>query len=164
MAGTHSRLLGLAAELRNNIYHFVVFQEDEIEVTDSGKVYLASKRYGRDQALNGRVNLLTDHRHPIGIPEPGLLSTCKQIRAEATAMYYATNKFSHNVVDYNSLPLMKWQEKTQILQAKYRVTPIFLWDYSSSSVPNRQNLILWLKRHVSRLSASALFLQAEAIT
>lgn len=60
-----SPLLSLAAELRNTIYRLVLIPPHPIDVS----------------------NL----RHP---SEPGLLATCKQVRREATGMYYSENEFS----------------------------------------------------------------------
>ncbi|KAK4613901.1 hypothetical protein CLAFUW4_09311 [Fulvia fulva] len=60
---TTCKLLELPAELRNKIYRYSICEKDGIEVP----------RTGREQ--------------------PGLTRTCKQIRKEATAIYYLENIF-----------------------------------------------------------------------
>ncbi|EMC94272.1 hypothetical protein BAUCODRAFT_228368 [Baudoinia panamericana UAMH 10762] len=65
------RLLSLPAEQRNAIYHLAMVQPRPLNVAQR-----------------------TDVR------EPGLLSTCKQIRAEALAVFYGTNLFR----DINTAP------------------------------------------------------------
>lgn len=64
---TTSRLLKLPAELRNQIYHFALVEDEPVRVSDP------------------RL-----HRRR----EPSLLSVCRQIRDESTEIYYGANNFA----------------------------------------------------------------------
>lgn len=73
--GTHStsqnsKLLGIAPEIRNAIYGYVLISEEDIEIPTSGK-------------LN----------------RPAILRVCQQISSEATTIYYGRNTFRSDVGD-----------------------------------------------------------------
>ena len=75
-AGHKCRLLALPAEWRNRIYHLVLVSDQRIRITPSPQGFQH-----------------TDRTH-----EPSLIQTCRQIRREATTIYYSDNVFRANLL------------------------------------------------------------------
>lgn len=75
-----SPLLGLAPELRNNIYHLFLVGEDGMMLID------------RQQILE----------------HTSLLKTCHQVREEASAIFYAENTFHTTLTSYTGEVLLSW--------------------------------------------------------
>ena len=109
----NSPLLTLPAELRNRIYRLAL-----------------CKRDGNTISTNV-------------VPEPPLLATCKQIRNEATAIFYRENDLVVDVGDYDSTPIMAVfhkhlaSEKLGIMRRVINGIP---------RRPNWDNMVLWLFR------------------
>ena len=74
--------MGLPGELRNRIYRLCLVSEDHIIVTTTT------------------------------FPEPRLLKTCKEIREEASTIYYGENQFEAWIHRYDSSPIMAILAKT----------------------------------------------------
>ena len=116
---TPCRLFKLPGELRNRIYRdvLVVPGGEFINVTSTG--------YDR----------------------PGLLSTSKEIHAEALSIFYHENKFRTHIRAYDSTPLLRLKKAVQSLRLKR--------DFHSTSTtygnpPSWKNLLLWLRRYHAR--------------
>lgn len=77
-------LLSLPPEMRNRIYRYVLLETEPIRTTPS--------------------------RTPP--PQPGLLSTCRQIRKESLDIYYQENKFKIHVVHFDSRQLAEFNARS----------------------------------------------------
>lgn len=84
-----SNFLKLPPEIRNRIYRFVLHHPDDIWITKDG-----------------------------GIPEPGLLSVSKQVRAEAYGVYYHENEFRCVVMYYDPATLLLARRKRDLAMAE----------------------------------------------
>lgn len=73
--------MSLPAELRNDIYHLALIEEQVVYIRPSKRGYWAKQPYNLPQPK------LTPWR------EPGLLRANKTIRAEASSLYYKSNSF-----------------------------------------------------------------------
>ncbi|EMC97670.1 hypothetical protein BAUCODRAFT_23917 [Baudoinia panamericana UAMH 10762] len=80
----------LAAELRNSIYECALIEDAEIDVTSFPRTY----------------------------PTPGLLHTCRQLRSEATAIYYSRNCFLLRCFKVHN-PALKWVFAIRQEQARF---------------------------------------------
>lgn len=78
------RLLQLPAELRNAIYRYILVQPDPIDIP----------------------NNFANH----GYQEPALLTTCKEIRKEAIAIFHMENVFDVEVSDFEIVNVLKWEK------------------------------------------------------
>lgn len=108
-----SPLLDLPPELRNEIYRYTLHASDW---------------------------LVVDGRMP---EEPGLLSACRQIRTEASPIYYFENWFHIWINDYNG-------EVTWLLRKKwwvYKRPLLFRVEMQAFAKPNWPNLTKWLKEY-----------------
>lgn len=80
------RLLLLPRELRDIIYQYTLVEDGDVLI-----------------AANGPLPA-----------EPGLLSTCTQVRMEASIIYYETNKFNFTVVnDHNASSFLRWSRSSK---------------------------------------------------
>lgn len=75
-AEQNSLLLALPAELRNQIFHKVLVEEEHINI-DSDNRETFSKYFSANKVIE----------------EPALLQTCRSIRTETISMYYSNNVF-----------------------------------------------------------------------
>lgn len=80
---TKSRLLALAPELRNKIYHYALVSKKKI------------------QANHGAAKSST---------QPGLLETCRQIRKEAIELFHTENDFKWVVGAYYHVPMIPFRK------------------------------------------------------
>lgn len=120
---TNSHLLDLPAELRNTIYRFALVDYQRITL------------------------------HSTTTMEPPLLSTCHQIRNEASSIYWAENTFVIPIYHCNSDPLIKFSRKIRALYNAYRVMPKVALNALPS--PNWSNFLVWLKRiHARKVCGS----------
>jgi hypothetical protein len=110
-----SPLFKLSAEMRNEIYHLVLLEKPSVIVSNAG------------------------------IPEPGVLSSCKSIREEAIQIYYSQNVFHVRVEDWQSDTLVGWSLKLFGLDAAYGLKPEWDWSVKEDDV-NKANLRVWLQR------------------
>lgn len=83
-------LLDLPAELRNDIYRLAMVTDTRIELVDNS----------------------------IRQKHTTLLQTCRQIRAEATAMFYAENRFKLTTTASNLPQILGWAESLPIARAQ----------------------------------------------
>ncbi|KAK5171288.1 uncharacterized protein LTR77_004432 [Saxophila tyrrhenica] len=81
-----SRLMGLPAELRNEIYRYALVRKNKYHI-----------KHGKRQPK-----------------EPGLLLANKQIREEAASIYYQENTFYFVVVDNNARPYLEWTRASEL--------------------------------------------------
>lgn len=114
---SESVIFKLPAEVRNMIYREVVTSP-----TDGTRVDI-------------------DH----GIPEPGLLLTCKRIRQESLPLYYTINNFRLWDTKYNSTPYIYIRLKSIALGRQYRLA--LTARNMLARHPNWSNLIIWLQRY-----------------
>ena len=110
-----SPLLKLPGELRNRIYRFALITHDHIRLPVTTRTF----------------------------PEPALLATNKEIRREASSLFYSENHFMIEVRDFDSTACVIFSHKIAYVEglktARYR----FSW---LSKRPNWANLHLWLFR------------------
>lgn len=104
-----SPILRLPAELRNAIYKLSLANSTSIRIPAAGPVP----------------------------PEPGLLSTCSQIRNEALEFYYKTNHFSFEICDLNADMLLQFSARSEL---HHNATRKARW----SGIPKWTNLKEWL--------------------
>jgi hypothetical protein len=112
-----SPLLKLPAELRNEIYQLVLVEPYPHVVTITAT----------------------------GIEEPSILHTCKEVRGEAIQVYYGQNQFEHTVLNQDSDPVAKWDNKVTSLKAAYGIRPKLSCQVADHA--NRPNLVKWLRRY-----------------
>jgi hypothetical protein len=112
---THSLLLSLPPEIRNIIYRYALV-EDEIEI---------------DPPMSP-------------VPEqPSLLQTNRQVRAEASDIYYKENEFVWCIEDFNVEAFVAWSESSR---ATKRSTLVMRLD----GKPTWANLVWWLGVYCTR--------------
>ena len=108
-----SRLLELPAELRNRIYCYAVVSDTSVPVGANS------------------------------FSEPALLATSKQIRDEASPVFYAENSFNVDMSDYETTLYLLFRRKQIAIFKRYGVKtkchPTGTWR------PNWQNLHTWLR-------------------
>lgn len=105
-----SPLLGLPAEIRNSIYRLALV-EDIIRITPQ--------------------NLA-------GASQPPLLQVNRQIRSEATSIYYQENQIIWYLQDYNAKNLLKWEASSEVRsETEIRV--------NFEGKPIWTNVLEWLK-------------------
>lgn len=118
-----SPFLELSAELRNRIYWWAVVVHDcDID------------SYTLPIRITGRT-----------FPEPPLLRVCRQIREEASPVFYGNNEFIFEMNDYDSTPLAMYLKKFPSDAGQFPI-PLDDTDYGNSWMPNRPNLYVWAKR------------------
>lgn len=101
--------LSLPPEMRNKIYRFTLVETDKISIPPNGPLPA----------------------------EPGLLSTCTQIRAEASGMYYKQNKFLFAINRHDACQYIKWCRSSE---SRRHVNQSIL----VSRLTNWPNLLHWL--------------------
>ena len=107
-------LLSLPPELRNLIYSFVLRADKKIEIR-------------RDSDLQ----------------EPGLLSVCVRLRAEARPVYFSENRFLVVIRNWDVQPVEQWL--VQASRALGRpIAKHMNWRFSEDQ-PNWANFEIWLK-------------------
>ena len=107
-----SPLLSLPAELRNTIYRYALLEPDEIEVE-------------RQQHM-----------------QPALLRICRQVRSEASPMFYNENKFKAVSTDLSAIaPATHWTN------TKVSDSNLDIFAYGDMSWANLKS---WLKRYHAR--------------
>lgn len=112
--GSGSRLLSLAPELRNRIYRFTLLERDQIEI-EAG----------------------------VSIPlPPSLLQTCRQIRQEASGIYYEESRFRFTIHDYDATLHVRW---TKCFRSKTRTRHSKIWVRFRNQPMNWANLLVWLE-------------------
>jgi hypothetical protein len=62
-----------------------------------------------------------------GIPEPGLLSTCKVIRNEAIAVFYGETRLNFIIDSDDPAVLLLWDGKKKYLAREYNLVPKAQW-------------------------------------
>lgn len=81
-------------------------------------------------------------------PEPALLSVCKQIRAEASPIFYAERTFQVNNQNYDSTPSCAIKRKKRLVLKEYNV------EMRSENIvtghPSWPNLLIWFRRFHKR--------------
>ncbi|SMR65174.1 unnamed protein product [Zymoseptoria tritici ST99CH_3D1] len=109
-----SRLLDLPPELRNSIFRIVV---------ESANTYISVTSQGYYR--------------------PPLLQTCKAIRQDALKLFYCTNVFSVQVVDFDYTPIHKFIAVPRAEKCRKLI------DFRIHLVgePNWANLVEWVKRY-----------------
>ncbi|KAF2161664.1 hypothetical protein M409DRAFT_59044 [Zasmidium cellare ATCC 36951] len=118
-AGAESRLLALVPELRNRIYRYTLVEPTPIRV-------------GVDAPLP---------------TEPGMLRVCRQIRAEAKAIYLKENTFDFEIPGFNIAKYLRWSR----LSRAHRRSNVKLTMHATVAPPqNWQNLLVWLKAFSDR--------------
>lgn len=108
------KLLSMPAEMRNRIYRLALLDPQEISVSAAG------------------------------VPEPGFMRACKQIRQETFAIYYGENEFTVDMSRYDPTATVIWQRMYMLLYEKYRIQPVT--QMHGDKTPNWQNLIRWLEQ------------------
>lgn len=74
--------------------------------------------------------------------QPGLLQVCRQIRAEASAIYYQENRFYHDVIDLDPDVIINfWKHAKHFLTIHDDRTHLWLTPTRNSWA----NLLRWLK-------------------
>ncbi|KAK5127508.1 hypothetical protein LTR85_006847 [Meristemomyces frigidus] len=112
---THkSPLLSLPPELRNAIYRFATVGANEL-IIDPQQLILAP-------------------------PEPGLLSVCKQIRKEASGLYYRENLFLFSVRDFDASLYVLWCSASKLRKQCHQ-------RFLTSGSNNWSNLLAWLEAY-----------------
>lgn len=105
-----SALLSLPPEMRNRIYRFALLHENDI-LTQTGSKPPA---------------------------DPAILRTCRQLRNEASGIYYQENDIVFEVESYDIDTYVRWTERS-IHRRKANVK------FRMSAPPNWANLLRWLK-------------------
>lgn len=111
-----SKLQSLPAELRNRIYR-ETFNLD-------GTVTVTSNQF----------------------PEPALLSVCKQLRNEASPIFYAERTFSVDVSNFITEPVLAYKQKEAIVAKDFDVEMSFEAWTSAGHRRNWSNLFIALQR------------------
>ena len=101
-ANTQSVLLDLPGELRNVIYRYGL----------SRVIVLWTSLHNIRKAL---VERLTDVSTRYGFQEPGLLKTCKSVRADEASIYYVESNVVLYLVGMKTNVLVWWEAKTAAL-------------------------------------------------
>lgn len=98
-----SLLFTLPAELRNRIHELVLVSDGHIDVgdTEAPDTRATTRSWAAANVMRGRGRQV--------IREPGLLQTCRTVRAEATKMYYSMNIFAGL-----STVLFRWLERLSL--------------------------------------------------
>lgn len=129
---TPFKFLDLPPELRNRIYRDATVSTEQIRVQDAG--------YAR----------------------PPLLSTCRQVRSEAVAIYYAENVFKFYIQKYDSTTAFRFRSTLPELKQQ----PTQTKDNGYSNTPHWRNLLMWLQRYhkgeVGRVSCAEVQRKASA--
>ncbi|KAK3706038.1 hypothetical protein LTR37_013032 [Vermiconidia calcicola] len=112
-----SSLLGLPGELRNRIHRNALLTDDSDVIVDAN-----------------------------GVPEPALLLTCKQIRAEGAQIYYSESDFMIHVPDYDTAVVLKWTRRLVLIRENYRIYAKSGTLILSYPQPHWVNLVTWLER------------------
>jgi hypothetical protein len=73
-----------------------------------------------------------------GIPEPGLLSTCKVIRQEAIAVFYGETRPNFIIESDDPAVLLLWDGKKKYLAREYNLVPKAQWS-------TREGTRMWVK-------------------
>ncbi|KAK4610369.1 hypothetical protein CLAFUW4_13767 [Fulvia fulva] len=107
-------LLELPGEIRNRIYRYSLLDSQRITIPTSG------------------------------FEEPGLLSTCHQIRQEAEPIFVLENKFEATSINYHSGPLLGRTKKWIRITRQYKQPPSCGTNYTGS--PSWPNYLTWMKR------------------
>lgn len=89
----NSRLLDLPPELRNQIYRHVLHEPNKIVIPTHGPIPT----------------------------EPGLVRTCREIRAESLLIYYQENKFEFEVRSFDISTYLHWCMQSKIRRRRVRV-------------------------------------------
>ncbi|KAK3722638.1 hypothetical protein LTR37_002208 [Vermiconidia calcicola] len=108
-------LLGLPGELRNRIYRDALLTDDSDVIVDA-----------------------------TGVPEPALLLTCKQIRAEGGQIYYSERAFSIHISDYDTAVAVKWTRRHRLIREDYKIDA--KCRVVNTGYPHWVNLVSWLER------------------
>lgn len=112
-----SLLLKLPPELRNTIYRFALVSDANIDI------------------------------HFPHFDESSLLMVCKQIRREASPIFYLENNFYLLVHNYDSTACLKWKEKIDVLVHRQEIPSALNYiGGSTRSAPSWRNLQEWLRR------------------
>lgn len=129
---TPCRLLGLSAELRNKIYRDVLLEKNWIQVDTRG--WPAPVR-----AVRTDTNVFA---------QPGLLRTCRQIRAEASSIYYLMNTFGFDVLDCDAEKVIAFCKQSGVHWKTMRLdTMIGTYCVSSPDEVVWSNLWTWLEAY-----------------
>jgi hypothetical protein len=133
-----SRLLNLAPELRNKIYEYALtLSHQRTEKIDLNHSYLVSNPQFR---------------------EPGLLTTCHQIRREALQIYLLSNHFAITVFDCQIDQLVAFERRCEQLEVAGQMC------VSVVLAPMREDVINWegLWRWALYVHAGTRWLPGEA--
>lgn len=89
-----------------------------------------------------------------GFPEPGLLTSYKQIRREACSIFYLENRLYLLIPNYNATYAMKMEQKIAALHKRRDVTAKITFSGTvHPKTPNWKNLVDWCRMtHEERLS------------
>ena len=113
-----SRLLELPAELRNDIYRFALVgdPEDKIKITPG----MPNPPY-----------------------EPALLRVSRQVRNEASSIYYQENHFRFDMPNFDASAYIKWVRAEPIVRSRLQVW--FKLQVITSCDVAWENLVRWLE-------------------
>lgn len=109
-------LLRLPSELRNRIWQYSLRSDDGI------------------CAVNEHENF----------PEPGLLSTCTQIRREAIGIFHFENEFSVTITSYCPSMAIFMFKRTDLMRRNF-APPVMRLTANMQGPPSWKNLLAWLK-------------------
>lgn len=95
-----------------------------------------------------RYTLLTDRFVGVSathLPEPAVLLACKQIRQEASSIYYNENRFLLDMVAFETAPILRWRNK-ELSVGRFSDCKIMTEAFVPVNMtPNWPNLVTWFK-------------------
>ncbi|KAK6431012.1 hypothetical protein LTR95_012826 [Oleoguttula sp. CCFEE 5521] len=82
-----------------------------------------------------------------GVQEPGLLTTCRLVRAEAGSVFYHENNSNLNCENFDSTSVVLAERKAELFSMRLR-DPLFRYRVrlSITGTPHWANYILWMRR------------------
>lgn len=116
-----SRLLNLAPELRNRIYEYALSLSHGSDKLDLNNSFRGSNPMFR---------------------EPGLLTTCRQIRREALKIYFISNNFAIKVFDCDIIKLVEFERRCEELDVASEMK-VFIWPSTKHDEFNWEALWHW---------------------
>lgn len=110
-------LLELAAELRNRIYEYALVEDDDVEI------------------------------RPETFAQPGLLLTCRKIRAEALPIYFLDNVFKFNIRKFEASLLVAFcgQAIGKSCESWWIEDPTEMFSIVVDEDAEMENALAWLK-------------------
>jgi len=103
-----SQFFKLPLEIRNTIYRLVLIESHNIDLAETG------------------------------VPEPGLLETCRRVRAEAKGIFYLENTFNVSFNEYDPTQILR------VIARKHQVGKLPKSHFATDFKPKWTNLVRWL--------------------